>query len=141
MFNLLSNTIAENLQHLSTHSPNYFNCDSPLPTLYWERVRMQLKKQAKAIFEIMNTLQIDAQMTLFRNNIITAIDEDNQTSTHRQLHYWQLHLPALSEMLQGRRAETRIIRCNLHAHLPEPQSSGLLYLLLQFHPERNTIVR
>lgn len=101
MLNILSNIITENLQHLSSHFPGYFNWDSPLPTLYWEQARIDIKKQAKEIFENMNTLQIDAQITLFLNNIITAIDKDNQTLTYQLLHYWQLFLKALREMLQG----------------------------------------
>ena len=86
MLNIFSNTVAENLQHLSTHFPSHFNWDSPLPALYWEQERMRLEKQAKAIFQNMTTLQIDAQITNLLHNIITATDEDNQRPTYRQLH-------------------------------------------------------
>ncbi|MCX2429633.1 hypothetical protein [Pedobacter sp. GR22-10] len=101
MLNTFSNTIAENLQQLSTHFPGHFNWDSPLPALYWEQERMQLEKQAKAIFQNMTTLQIDTQITSFLQNIITVTDEDTQRPTYRQLHYWRLFLPALSKMFKN----------------------------------------
>jgi len=100
MLNTFSNTIAENLQHLSTHFPGHFNRDSPLPALYWEQERIRLEKQAKAIFQN-TTLQIDTQITSFLQNIITVTDEDTQRPTYRQLHYWRLFLPALSKMFKS----------------------------------------